>query len=183
MGFLFIVNPSRPAARVGGEVLVPQPQHQPQPEEATAYVVIHILGEVYEPGVYTLPASARVADAVEMAGGYTREADLTRINLAVPLRDAMQIIVPAVGDYTVVGQGESGIASANPTQTNSDIIDLNAASLAQLQSLPGIGPARAQSIIDYRESIGGFTQIEELLNISGIGNAIFNGLKELITVR
>ncbi|MCL2603370.1 MAG: helix-hairpin-helix domain-containing protein [Defluviitaleaceae bacterium] len=183
MGALFLLNSDRPAARKGGEVLgLHTPDlTQPQTEEA-AYVVIHILGEVREPGVYTLPANARVADAVEMAGGYTQEADLTRINLAVPLRDAMQIIVPATGDYSIVGPGESGIVEDSVTASDG-LIDLNTAALAQLQTLPGIGPARAQSIIDYRENIGRFTQIEELMNISGIGNAVFNGLKELITVR
>jgi competence protein ComEA len=143
-------------------------------------VVVHILGEVHNPGVYSLPADARVVDAVEMAGGYTVDADLARVNLAAPLRDAMQIIVPAVGDYSVVPKNA---AVGEPNGPAGGLIDINTASLAELQTLPGIGPARAQSIVDYREAMGGFSSPEELMNISGIGNATFNGLKDLVTIR
>jgi competence protein ComEA len=134
------------------------------------------LGEVHNPGVYTLPAGSRVTDAVEMAGGYTEDADLFRVNLSAFLRDEMQIIVPAVGDYSIVGPEGFALPSDG-------LIDLNTATSTQLQELPNIGQARAQSIIDYRESVGGFTHVEELLNISGIGDTIFNRLKPLVTVR
>jgi competence protein ComEA len=173
MGVLFAVSENRPTRR-GGELLASLPAGAVSPREDSGYIVVHVAGEVHTPGVYTLPAGTRVNDAVEMAGGYTPEADLTRINLAAPLQDAMQVIVPAAGDYSVAGA---------PGTDNNGLINLNTASPDALQTLPGIGPARAQSIVDYRESIGGFTQIEELMNISGIGNAIFNGLKDLITVR
>jgi competence protein ComEA len=182
MGALFITSEYRPARRDGGELLEPLAPAAVQPqadENSVAYIVIHILGEVYAPGVYSLPVGARVTDAVEMAGGYTQDADLMRVNLAAPLQDAMQIIVPAVGDYSVAASG-GGFASAEP---NDGLINLNTATSAQLQTLPGIGVARAQSIIDYRESVGGFTTVEELMNISGIGTAIFANIREQVTIR
>jgi competence protein ComEA len=171
MGVLFITGANRPAPRVG-EPLIPSQSAfaAPRPDEPE-HVVVHILGAVYNPGVYTLPAGTRVTDAVEMAGGYTEDADLTRVNLAAPLRDAMQIIVPALGDPT---------AAIPPT--GGGLVNINTATLTELQTLPGIGPARAQSVIDFRDAAGGFTQIEDLLNVSGIGNTIFNGLKDFITV-
>jgi competence protein ComEA len=179
MGVLFVTSANRPAARGSVEILEANaPVITSQPEE-TAYIVIHILGEVYAPGVYTLPSDSRVVDAVQMAGGYTGEADLTRVNLAAPLRDAMQIIVPAVGDYTVVPR----VIQSDDSTSGDGLIDLNTATLTQLQTLPGIGAARAQSIIDYRETSGGFTHIEELMNISGIGTAIFSNIKERVIVR
>jgi competence protein ComEA len=168
MGVLFLTSARRPAEREGGELLASAGVQA----EAPGYVVVHILGEVHTPGVFTLPADARVVDAVERAGGHTQNADLTRINLAVPLQDAMQIIVPALGEHS----------DAPPAQDDG-LINLNIATSAQLQTLPGVGPARAQSIIDYREAVGGFTRVDELLNISGIGNATLENLRPLVVVR
>ncbi|MCL2203260.1 MAG: helix-hairpin-helix domain-containing protein [Defluviitaleaceae bacterium] len=190
MGVLFVtgrMGGSGQPGREAGELLplvgsldVTEPERNV--DEPPGYVVIHILGEVYAPGVFTLPEGSRVVDAVNIAGGYTVEADLVRVNLAAPLRDAMQIIVPAVGDYSVVASVETSVVAASPGQAEAGLINLNTATLSQLQTLPNIGPARAQSIIDYRESVGGFTRIEELLNISGIGNTIFDRLRQLVVV-
>ena len=196
MGVIFLVNASPFSNVPTGEPIgihssVPansdgSPVQTPVPAVITpAYVVVHVLGAVYAPGVFSLPVDARVVDAVNKAGGYTQEADLMRVNLAAPLVDAMQIIVPAAGDYSVIPAGGDGSGSVPGTVTVPDdgLICLNTATLTELQTLPNIGPARAQSIIDYRESAGGFTRVEELLNISGIGNTIFGRLEPLVTVR
>ncbi|MCL2187338.1 MAG: helix-hairpin-helix domain-containing protein [Defluviitaleaceae bacterium] len=195
MGVLFITRVGLPAGdaqpeRVQGVVFAddaPPPEivEELAAEEPPAtYYVIHILGAVYTPGVFQLPANTRIVDAVKKAGGYTKYADLTRLNLAAPLRDAMQIIVPTLGDYTVEVITD-GVPRQEriPAAADDGLICLNTASLAELQTLPNIGPARAQSIIDYRETHGGFTRVEELLNISGIGNTIFERLRPLVIVR
>ena len=166
--------------RGGGEVLTGAPadgrgtpaEDTPGP---TGYVVVHVVGEVRNPGVYTLPAGSRVTHAVEMAGGHTAEADLFRVNLAAPLVDAMQVIVPAVGDYSVVGAGTAAF--------DDGLVCLNGATYAELRTLNGIGTVRANAIISHREAIGGFTHVEQLLDITGIGNAILESIRPYITVR
>jgi competence protein ComEA len=143
-------------------------------------VVIHIVGEVYNPGVFVLPAGSRVSHAVEAAGGYTADADLFRVNLAAPLADAMHIIVPAVGDYSAVPHigGSTGFADGP-----GGLICINTATYSQLRTLNGIGTARANSIITHRENIGGFTSVEQLLDIPGIGSTILENIRPHITVR
>lgn len=150
------------------------------------FYVVHILGAVHNPGVFTLPADARIIHAIEKAGGYTADADLRNINLAAPLRDAMQIIVPVVGEIiTPIEEEPTSIESTPHTTALNDngFICINTASSTLLQTLPNIGPARAQAIIDFRESHGAFTRVEDLLNITGIGHAIVEALRPLIIVR
>jgi competence protein ComEA len=127
-------------------------------------VVVHVAGAVADPGVYRMPAGSRVTDAVERAGGATGDAAPDGINLAAPLSDGQQVVVP----------GEAGAASAGAEQGP---ISLGTATVEELDTIEGIGPVTAQSIVDYREEHGGLSSIEELDEISGIGPATMEALR------
>lgn len=139
-----------------------------EPEE----VVVHVGGDVVEPGLVTLPAGTRVVDAVEAAGGARDPTDLDVLNLARPLVDGEQILVGV--ELPEPGDGEGGSPSAGP-------ISLNQATAEQLQTLPGVGPVTAQAIVGWREGHGGFTQVEDLLEVRGIGEARLAELRPLVT--
>lgn len=143
-------------------------------------VVVHVTGAVSAPGVYTLPSDARVDDAVRAAGA-TAEADLSQLNLAQKLADGQKITVPAFGSAsTSAGEG----TTTTPAGASSDgaLVNINTASLEELETLPSIGEVRAQAIITYRETNGGFRTIEELQEVSGIGEKIFADVAPYITV-
>jgi len=139
------------------------------------YIVIHIEGEVYSPGVFTLPDGSRVNDAVILAGGATAYADLSRINLAAFLEDAQQIIIPNVED-------EITIQAATATADDNSLVNINTADERLLMTLPGIGPVIAGNIIAHREAHGQFNSIEELRNVPRIGAETLNNLRDLITI-
>ena len=135
-------------------------------------VVVHVAGAVLRPGVYRLPARARVNDAVRRAGGPRRRADLTQVNLAQQLDDGRQIVVPV---RTPAGSAPvPGGAPAGP-------VNLNTATLEQLDTLQGIGPVTAQQILDFREAHGGFRDVAELDQVPGIGEATMASLKDKVT--
>jgi competence protein ComEA len=142
-------------------------------EDTPAYIRVHIDGAVNNRGVFSLPAGARVEDALALAGGETIDANLAGINLAAFLRDAQQIIIPSIHDDFGAAQG--GI-------TRDGLVNINRANLTELQTLQGVGAVRAQAIIDFRETYGNFASVEELINISGIGEATMNNLRERVTV-
>lgn len=147
---------------------------------ASGEVVVHVTGAVSAPGVYTLPSDARVDDAVRAAGA-TAEADLSQLNLAQKLADGQKITVPAIGSAsTSAGEG----TTTTPADASSDgaLVNINTASLEELETLPSIGEVRAQAIITYRETNGGFRTIEELQEVSGIGEKIFADVAPHITV-
>lgn len=145
---------------------------------ATGEVVVHVIGAVSAPGVYTLPENARVDDAVRAAGA-TETADLAQLNLAQKLADGQKITVPAIGETPAAENSEE----AASTSTESDaLVNINTASQAELETLPSIGEVRAQAIISYRETNGGFRTIEELQEVSGIGEKIFADVAPHVTV-
>ena len=147
---------------------------------ASGEVVVHVTGAVSAPGVYTLPSDARVDDAVRAAGA-TAEADLSQLNLAQKLADGQKITVPAIGSAsTSAGEG----TTTTPADASSDgaLVNINTASLEELETLPSLGEVRAQAIITYRETNGGFRTIEELQEVSGIGEKIFADVAPYITV-
>jgi competence protein ComEA len=144
-------------------------------------LVVHVAGAVRDPGVYRLATGARVDDAVQRAGGATRRADLGGLNLAAELEDGRQVLVPArvasggAGGGTVAGGAAPEPAPGQP-------LNINTATLEQLDGLSGIGPLTAQKILDYREELGGFGSIEELGEIPGIGDKRLASLREEVTL-
>jgi competence protein ComEA len=137
-------------------------------------VVVHVAGAVRDPGVYRMRAGARVDAAVGRAGGATRRADLTQVNLAAKVEDGRQVVVPR----RVAAPAAGGAAPAQPGVP----LNLNTATLEQLDELSGIGPATAQKILDYREEHGGFGSVEELGQVPGIGDVRLASLREQVRV-
>ena len=142
-------------------------------------IVVHVVGAVKNPGVYTLEYGQRVKDAIDVAGGSLPEADLVRLNLALKLEDEDKLYVPEIGEtFDELNTDAIGVFSSDK-----DKININKASLVELEVLPGIGPATAQKIIDYRDKNGPFKQIEEIKNVSGIGVKKFEQIRDKITIR
>jgi competence protein ComEA len=143
-------------------------------------LVVHVAGAVRRPGLVRLRAGARVADAVAAAGGPARNAELASVNLARPLVDGEQLVVLARGQGPAVAAPPAvGGAAAGPS---GGPIDLNSATLEQLDSLPGVGPVLAQRILDWRAQHGRFGSTDELREVSGIGEATFADIKPLVRV-
>jgi competence protein ComEA len=152
-----------------------------------AEVVVHVAGAVAGPGVQRLPVGARVVDAVDAAGGAAPDADLGRVNLAAPLVDGQQVYVPKVGEPGGGAAGATGAAgAAGPTGSSGagppPVVDLNTATLDQLDELPGVGPSIAQAILDHRAANGPFGSVEELLEVRGIGQAKLDQLRSRVSV-
>jgi len=149
-------------------------------------VVVHVAGGVASPGVYSLAEGARVADAIAAAGGGHPEADLDVLNLATRLADGDRVYVPRRGESAAAGL-TPGVASSQPDRSGSappvpSKVNLNAASAADLDLLPGIGPATAQAIVDYRDGNGPFGSVDELLEVRGIGPAKLEALRNRVAV-
>ncbi|MGB4592761.1 MAG: helix-hairpin-helix domain-containing protein [Coriobacteriia bacterium] len=152
-----------------------------------ALVVVHVVGAVMRPGVYTLAVGSRVADAVAAAGGSTGNAAPNAVNLARVLADGEQVYLPTADEASATaaagGAGvlAGGIAVAGGA-TAAGKVDINRATAAELDALPGVGPATAQKIVDDRAANGPFKTIEDLMRVSGIGEKKFDALKDLVTV-
>jgi competence protein ComEA len=142
-------------------------------------VIVHVAGAVRQPGVYRMRPSARVDDAVGRAGGATGRADLSQVNLAAKVEDGRQVLVP---EKVRVAAGASPSAAAATVTQPGVPLNLNTATLEQLDELDGIGPATAQSILDYREENGGFGSVEELGDVPGIGEVRLASLREQVRV-
>lgn len=131
-------------------------------------IVVHVSGAVESPGLVTVPSTARVADVIAAAGGADSGADLGGLNLASTVRDGDQVVVPVPGEASPVG----GAASRG--------IDLNRSSAAELEELPGVGPVLASRIVEFREANGPFSEIEDLLDVGGIGEAKLAAMRDAI---
>ncbi|MBS4030142.1 MAG: ComEA family DNA-binding protein [Clostridiales bacterium] len=163
-------------------VILPQPapevvieraeEMQAGVNEVVAEIVVHVSGAVRHPGVYRLKDGARVVDAVDAAGGIVPEGNADAINLAEPLYDGRKVTVP------FIKQTETG----NTGDTVDSRVNINEATAAQLETLPGIGPAKAAAIISYREANGPFRSVDDLAAVGGIGAKTVDALKELITL-
>lgn len=152
-------------------------------------LVVHVVGAVHAPGLVRLAPGARVADAVDLAGGATVDADLSRLNLARPVHDGEQIRVPLPGeevadvaggrDSTASGPTRGSAAVASPTARR---VDVNRATAAELEALPGIGPVLAERVVAHRAEHGPFASVDALTAVSGIGPRVLDGLRDHVAV-
>lgn len=152
-----------------------------------APIAVHVIGAVARPGLYEFPTGARIQDAIDAAGGMLAEASSESLNLAQLLEDGQQLDIPyKAGQEPVISTpGIDLPSSVTPTPSadpNAELININTATLEELDTLPGIGPSTAQKIIDYRTANGPFANIEDLVNVSGIGPSTMDQLRPLITV-
>jgi competence protein ComEA len=165
-GYLVLRPPSRPESHL----------HSTQDAEAQEIpeLSVHVVGAVSYPGVYRLEEGDRVIDAIEEAGGPLPEADLEALNLAQTVHDGQKVMVPMLG--------EGAVSSSSEGEGESTKININHASEKELEELPGIGPTLAGRIVSYREKSGGFRSVEELKQVTGIGEKKFAELKDLVEI-
>ncbi|NLB82778.1 MAG: ComEA family DNA-binding protein [Synergistaceae bacterium] len=188
----------RPSGQTAGPALSLSPPAVPKtevgekspPDEGKKKLwVLYITGEVSAPGVYTLSSDVRIVDLVDAAGGLTPKADPVRINLAAPLSDGMHIHVPAMGSTESFApslslpQSPSSSFSAPAEGASSGPVNVNSATLQELERLPGVGPATARAILEYRTSRGYFSSVEDLLRVKGIGPKKLEGMRRAVTLR
>ena len=169
------VDDLSPAAPTASDTATPATPSVGEMADTASTVVVSVVGLVARPGLVTLPAGSRVADAVEAAGGLLPEADPASVNLAAVVADGQQI---AVG---VPGAAPSPAGTAGDTEPGGPV-NLNTATASDLDALPGIGPVLAQRIVSYRDQQGRFTSVEQLDDVPGIGPSIYDQLKTLVTV-
>lgn len=161
--------------------------------EEKVKIVVHISGEVVNPGVISLDEGSRLIDAINSSGGLTSKADISKVNLAYVLEDAQKIYIPSIddkdeivyisedsGNTGVVTSGNGGISTKKEEKL---MININTANEEQLEQLPGIGTSIATRIVEYRKENGKFNSIEDIKNVSGIGDAKFNKIKDNICVK
>lgn len=150
-------------------------QAEDEPKEDNS-IMVDVKGEVSNPGVYKVDNDARVNDVILLAGGFTENADALPVNLAQRIQDEMTIIVPKIGDANITSEYE------NSTSMSDGKVKINYATQAEIESLSGIGPSKAQIIIQYREENGLFKEVEDLLNISGIGEKTLENIRDELQV-
>lgn len=163
-----------------------QPVSPPQPLTSTTpeapgstpspALVVHVSGWVAEPGLVTLPSGSRVGDAVAGAGGARPGARLEAMNLAATVTDGQQVVVPGPGDAEKPGGPD------DPSGDSGGLIDLNGAAATDLESLPGVGPVLAERIVQYRDAHGPFQRVEDLLEVSGIGESKLGSIRDLVVL-
>ncbi len=164
--------------------------------ETEEKIIIHVTGAVKTPGIVKLDDGSRIEDAIEAAGGLTEDADISNVNLAYVLDDGTKIKIPSLSDEDInneediitdeSGEGiieEIDSTSSSNSQNSTSNININKATEAELDTLPGIGPSLASKIIEYREQNGKFSSIEDIKNVSGIGDSKFEEIKDLISVK
>ncbi len=165
-----LMLPRRPAL----QVVSPSYPIAPPP------IKVHVVGAVVAPAVYQLAADARVVDALEAAGGPTESADLSALNLAMPLRDGQQLVIPH-GSSRPPAAGATALPSSGATTSGK--LDLNSATRRQLEDLPGIGPVTAQRILDYKDKNGRIVAVEELKDAKLVNSSTYEKIKDMVEVR
>jgi competence protein ComEA len=173
---IFLINGVTSGSSEKVAVTAELPPDQVVVKAATIYV--HIVGEIVAPGIYELDSGARIVDVIFAAGGFSEKADQASVNLAREVTDGEQVVVFRVGQAPSSTMGGVGSTSSS----GGSLISLNRGSQAELEQLPGVGPALAARMIDWRTANGGFKKKEDLLNISGIGDKLFAGIKNEVTL-
>lgn len=166
---LLVTSPQRGQPLV---LVTHTPNLTPDPTVTPKLIRIHVTGLVNMPGVYTLPETARLEDAIQAAGGLLEEADPQSLNLAAELVDGQRLYIPSAQDVTLT----------NDDRGLSPLVNINTAGFAELDSLPGIGEVKAQAILDYRQKNGLFTALEDLMKVEGINQSLFEKLEGFITL-
>lgn len=156
--------------------LIEEQEQVKDEEKIEINIMVDVKGEVLEPGVYHATQGERVMDLIRKAGGFTKDANQNQVNLSQHIADEMVIFVPKIGEEGAVIQNEGEIKGNN-------LVNINKATEIELQTLPGIGPSKATAIIEYREKNSGFKSIEDLKEISGIGEKTFEKLESSISVK
>ena len=162
-------------------------------DENDEVIIVHITGAVRNWGIIELPMNSRIADAIEKAGGLTEEADISNVNLAYILEDGMKVRIPSINDIVEDGKQEENYISKengenvvdfskNNSKSVNDVVNINTATQTELETLTGIGTSTALKIVNYRNENGKFESIEDIKNVSGIGEAKFNNIKRLICI-
>ena len=152
------------------------PNLTPNPTSTLSLIRVHVTGSVNFPGVYSLPESARMDDAIQAAGGLKEGVDPEWFNLAAVLTDGQRLFIPASQEAFQSTENKSLSVS------NTALININTASIAELDSLPGIGEVKAQAIFNYRQQNGLFITLEDLLKVQGINSSLFEEIKSLVTL-
>lgn len=157
-------------------------------EESKELVIVHITGAVKTPGIVKLPEGARIEDAIDKAGGLTEDADISDVNLAYVLEDGIKIKIPTISEekneeIIINSSGEGIVEKEISNNSENKIININKANETDLQTLPGIGASLAGRIVEYRDSNGKFNEIEDIKNVSGIGDSKYENIKNLICVK
>jgi competence protein ComEA len=167
-GFFFLNSRPTAAPEIVQDLVIPMQ------ETVTAEVIVNVAGKVANPGVYKLTLGSRVVDAINLAGNQLKGVDISDINLARVLVDGEQILV-GTPPSVAAKKATTKVSASNP-------LDLNRATIAQLDTLPGIGPVTAQRILDYRSKVGRINSVDELKKISGLGGSKFEEIKNLLRV-
>ncbi len=186
IGTIFVLRRPEPVAMV---IITPTPR----PTPTLALVLVDVRGAIAKPGVYSLPSGSRVQDALALAGDILVNAEIRNINMARKLNDGEQLYIPVAGEApptpvppppaATPAKGEKVEKAPTPTKTPLGKININTATIEELDVLPGIGPAIAQRIIDYRTQDGPFKQLEDLKEVRGIGDVLFSQVKDYITLQ
>ncbi len=167
---------NRDLPQISGSVLL---QEETVEEPADDMIYVSIQGSVESPGVYKMPVGSRVYELINLAGGIVGTADTRGINMVTELTDGTQLFIPSLEEEP----GNTATASAGLNETSSGLVNINTAGLDELMTLNGIGKTRAEAIIAYREKGNSFEKIEDIMNVNGIKNGIYEGLKDQICVR
>ena len=181
-GYLALNNRTQPAPII---IVPPEPTATQAPSPTPAPLTIFVNGAVVSPGVVEIPANGRLQDAIAAADGFTDEANAAVVNLAQPLQDGVQIYVPTTNEEeTAVSQPSTVVIESAPESStiSGSLININTATSADLETLPGIGPSTAAKIISHRQDNGDFSSIEAIMDVSGIGEAKFAAMSALITI-
>ena len=179
LGGRWLMRPNTSAEALAVEPVVPAATSVATNAEPLTEVVVDVIGAVMTPGVYRLDDGSRVADAIALAGGATRKANLSAVNLAAPLLDGTQIVVPRKGEQAQA-PSSAGVAGSGSPGAPGGPIHLNSATLEELETIPGVGPVTAQRILDFREQNGPFRSVDELDAVSGIGPKRMEQMRELV---
>lgn len=190
IGYYYINSTKEVYTGFDKENIVEEETKESEVSEKDKKIIIHITGAVKKNGIVEVEEKARIADVIEAAGGITEDANLTEVNLAYKVEDGQKIYIPSIDDknnettkkaeITSTEAGQGVIEESN--KGNYHLVNINKATAAELMSIPGIGKATAARIIEYRQTVSKFKKIEDIKNVSGIGDAKFNTIKDFIAV-